>query len=351
MGGAGCVCEARAQPRAMWPETPSRVPHLGSPERRSVGPPRVAAFGAIRAPHGVAPCHHGPGVGAAPAHIGAAAAEPVSGAGSAGRSAPRSGLVLRLQVVEQPAPPADQHQQAAPASGNPWRGSSGARSGCRCARTAGRPAPPGCRYRPARVAYSPISAVRRSAVIDIVMVSVRASRVAGSNRSGFIQPSSSRASPITRPPAMARTNPPAGSADPGMRPISVTRLIAWPCLRPLASASVKASAGMSASAVATGSSRSGEAGAVSSVAREFVQGNRLRLGERPDPEAAKCGDMAQRAAGEGEVAGQAAHVDALAGCDLEDGGIGVGRVRSARSRPPGPGGAPARAARPSRAMS
>jgi len=42
MEGAGCVCGgARTQPRAMWPETPSRVPHLGSPERRSVGPPRV----------------------------------------------------------------------------------------------------------------------------------------------------------------------------------------------------------------------------------------------------------------------------------------------------------------------
>ena len=45
MARAAFAVRARAQPRAMWPETPSRVPHLGSPERRSVGPPRVAAFG------------------------------------------------------------------------------------------------------------------------------------------------------------------------------------------------------------------------------------------------------------------------------------------------------------------
>ena len=30
---------------------------------------------------------------------------------------------------------------------------------------------------------------------------------------------------------MARTNPPEGSALPGMRPINVTKLIAWPCLQ------------------------------------------------------------------------------------------------------------------------
>ena len=39
------LLEGRAQPRAMWPETPSRIPHLGSPVRRSVGPPRDAAYG------------------------------------------------------------------------------------------------------------------------------------------------------------------------------------------------------------------------------------------------------------------------------------------------------------------
>ncbi len=46
MDGAGCVAGSAAQPRAMWPETPSRVPHLGSPERRGQSVRRVtAAFG------------------------------------------------------------------------------------------------------------------------------------------------------------------------------------------------------------------------------------------------------------------------------------------------------------------
>ena len=46
-------------------------------------------------------------------------------------------------------------------------------------------------------------------------------------------------------------------------------------------------------------------------------------GERPDPQPAQGGDMAERAAGGGQVARQAAHVDALAGLHLEHGMVGV----------------------------
>ena len=123
---------------------------------------------------------------------------------------------------------------------------------------------------------------------------------------------------------MARANPPSGSAARGMRPISTTRLIAWPCNRPEASASVKASAGMSASAVATGSRRSGEARRGIHRGLQFVQRNRLRRRERAHAQAAQGGDVAERAAGAGEVAGEAAHIDALAGLHFEHGVVRVG---------------------------
>ncbi len=48
--------------------------------------------------------------------------------------------------------------------------------------------------------------------------------------------------------------------------------------------------------------------------------------ERADPQAAQRGDMAHGAAGHGEVAGQAAHVDPLAGGDLEHRGVRVGTL-------------------------
>ena len=178
--------------------------------------------------------------------------------------------VLGFQVVQQPPAAADQHQQATAGMeilrvGLQMLGQVADPLGqqgdldLRAAGVVG------------AVAYSPMSAVRRSAVIDIVLVSVSrgaeswvadgAQGCAGlQDPFGLQQPSSSRHSPITRPPAMARTNPPSGSALPrnAAHQRDEADRLAMP--RSPASASVRASAGMSASAVATGSRRSGEAG-------------------------------------------------------------------------------------------
>ena len=98
---------------------------------------------------------------------------------------------------------------------------------------------------------------------------------------------------------------------------------------------------MSASAVATGSRRSGEAGAVSSegfvqrFVQQFVERYCLGLGERADTQPAQSRDMTEAAAGAGQVARQAAHVDALAGSDLEHGVVQVGTVDQVEAVDPG----------------
>ena len=58
----------------------------------------------------------------------------------------------------------------------------------------------------------------------------------------------------------------------------------------------------------------------------------------------------RRAAGDGEVAGQAAHIDALAGGDLEDGGVLVGALDQSNELTRAGRGSRA-GGRPSRAMS
>jgi len=62
MGGADCAETWPPQPHAMWPETPSLLPSREFADRRSFGPPRVAASGALSGP-GVVPRPHGAGIG------------------------------------------------------------------------------------------------------------------------------------------------------------------------------------------------------------------------------------------------------------------------------------------------
>ena len=83
---------------------------------------------------------------------------------------------------------------------------------------------------------------------------------------------------------------------------------------------------------------------------QFVQGYCVLFQERADAQAPECGDVTDGAAGFRQIAGEAAHVDALAGGDLEHRGVGVRAVDQHEAVDPG-GARFQIGARPSRAMS
>ena len=109
-----------------------------------------------------------------------------------------------------------------------------------------------------------------------------------------------------------------------MRPISVTRL---DCLAVLQATGLCFGQGQRRDVGQRGRDRKQEvrgSGRGIGCYGEFVQGDRLLGSERADAKPAERGNVAEGAAGDGEVAGQAAHIDALARGDLEDGAVRVG---------------------------